>query len=84
MHWTDNWHMGLMWVALALLLIGSLLAITRVVAKASSQRDANRQDSPRRILQRRYAAGEIDEETYEHMLEQLSRRSPGDGDESDE
>lgn len=67
MQWTDNWHMGLMWVSLALLLIGSLLAITRVVAKASSQHDANRQESPRRILQRRYAAGEIDEETSSPM-----------------
>lgn len=80
MHWTENWHTGFMWVLLAVLLMGALLAILRLLASAASRR----MESPQEILRRRYAAGEIDEETYEHMLEQLSDRSPRHGDETHE
>jgi putative membrane protein len=80
MQWTENWHMGFMWVLLAVLLIGALLMLTRFLAKAAN----DRVESPEQILRRRYAAGEIDEETYQHMLEELSRESPRDGEPSDE
>jgi putative membrane protein len=84
MHWSENWHMGLMWVFLAVLLIGALLVITRFVAKASSQHDTNRPESPTEILQRRYATGEIDQESYRQMLDELQGPRSRDGDESDE
>lgn len=79
-HWTENWHVGFMWVLLAVLLMGALLAILRLLANAA----ARRIESPKEILRRRYAAGEIDEETYKHMLGQLSDRSPAQGDERQE
>ena len=77
MQWTENWHMGFMWVLLAILLIGTLLMLMRFLAKVADRR----MESPEHILRRRYAAGEIDEETYERMVEKLSR---GSGDESRE
>ncbi|NNE18388.1 MAG: hypothetical protein HKN10_07925 [Myxococcales bacterium] len=77
MQWTENWHMGFMWVLLAILLIGALLMFMRFLANVADRR----MDSPEHMLRRRYAAGEIDEETYERMLEKLSR---GSGDESRE
>lgn len=60
--------MGFMWVLLAILLIGGLLMLLRSLASAADRRT----QSPEQILRRRYAAGEIDEETYERMLEKLS------------
>jgi len=80
MHWTENWHMGFMWVLLAILLIGVLLTLTRLLANAANRRVV----SPEEILRRRYAAGEIDEQNYKHMLKALSGGSPGNGGESDE
>jgi uncharacterized membrane protein len=80
MHWTEDWHMGFMWVLLALLLMGAVLITIRLLANAATHQD----DSPERILQRRYAAGEIDQETYEQMLEELSQRLPRHGDKSRE
>ncbi len=80
MHWTENWHMGVMWALLAILLIGALLMFTRLLANAANRRV----ESPEQILRRRYAAGEIDEETYDHILEELrgpSRRGGVDPDE---
>jgi len=69
-----------MWVLLAILLIGTLLMLTRVLAIMAERRV----ESPDQILRRRYAAGEIDEETYERMVEKLSRGSLGAGDEPHE
>ena len=80
MHWTEDWHMGFMWVLLALLLMGALLITMRLLANAATHQD----DSPERILQRRYAAGEIDQETYEQMMEALSDRLPRHRDKSRE
>ncbi|MBT8464906.1 MAG: SHOCT domain-containing protein [Deltaproteobacteria bacterium] len=77
MQWTENWHMGFMWVLLAILLIGALLMLMRFLANVADRR----MESPEQILRRRYAAGEIDEETYDRMVERLSRGSLGDGDE---
>ena len=72
--------MGLMWVLLALVLMGALLMIMRFLANAAT----HQVESPERILRRRYAAGEIDQGTYEHMLDELCRQSSRGGDESDE
>jgi len=80
MHWTEHWHMGLMWVLLALLLMGALLMIVRLLARAATHHI----ESPERVLQRRYAAGEIDQETYECMLDELCGQPSRDGDEAEE
>ena len=76
MHWTESWHMGFMWVLLALLLMAVLLMLMRFLARAAN----DRAESPKQILRRRYAAGEIDEETFERMLDKLSRAAPEEGD----
>ncbi len=63
--------MGFMWVLLAILLIGALLMLMRLLANLAD----HQADSPEQILRRRYAAGEIDEEIYERMLDKVSRGS---------
>lgn len=73
MPWTESWHMGFMWVLLAVLLIGALLILMRLLAKAADRRA----ESPEEILRRRYAAGEIDEGTYDRMRDKLSSDERG-------
>lgn len=80
MHWTENWHMGFMWVLLAILLIGALLVLMRLLANAANRRV----ESPEEIVRRRYAAGEIDSETYARVLAELRGPSLRDGGDSDE
>lgn len=72
MQWTESWHMGFMWVLLAILLMAVLLMLMRFLGRAAGDRI----ESPEQILRRRYAAGEIDEETYHRMLGELSRKLP--------
>lgn len=67
-----------MWVLLAVLLIGALLAIARLLARASRIQETRR-ESPREIVARRYATGEIDEETYRRMLSELGGQPLTDG-----
>ncbi|MBT8470453.1 MAG: SHOCT domain-containing protein [Deltaproteobacteria bacterium] len=80
MHWTENWHMGFMWVLLAIFLIGALLMLMRLLANAANRRV----ESPEEIVRRRYAAGEIDIETYARTLAELRGPSLQDGGDSDE
>lgn len=69
-----GWGMGaggwiammVFWVALLVLIVW---AIARAFPTSDSQRggDAPRQESSEEILDRRYAAGELDTETYQSM-----------------
>lgn len=79
MHWIENWHMGLTLTLVALLFMGAFLAITRLVANASPARDTDRLESPKQTLQRRHAAGEMDQETYEHLVHELDGPPGGGG-----
>ena len=69
MHWMDGWHMGWMgaWWILAVVAIMTALWF---IASASRGSKGNG-GSPRQILKRRYARGEIDRETYQNMLRDL-------------
>ena len=78
MDWTHNWHMHLLWILLAILLAAALRMLIRLRTKAPDRQV----ESPEQVLRRRYAAGEIDQETYDHMLETLSPGSSRDGDET--
>lgn len=79
MDWTHNWHMNLLWILLAVLLVAALRMLIRRLTNAPDREV----ESPEQVLRGRYAAGEIDEETYDHMLEALSPGSSRDGDETD-
>ncbi len=70
MGWTTGGHMGLMviwWilVVVALVALGWFIAVAR--GRGSGGLDAEQR------LKRRYAAGEIDQGTYQRMLEDLRR-----------
>ena len=58
---------GFMWVIWILL----IAAIVWLVIAVSRQDRSSREPSPREILDRRYARGEIDKETYERMKKEL-------------
>ncbi len=70
--------MAVFWVALIVLIVW---LVTRAFSPGSSQRetrgDSSWQESADQVLDRRFAAGEIDEPTYHRMREALrSGRSP--------
>jgi putative membrane protein len=67
--------MALFWVALVALIIW---LVARLFPRgADDGRDVReRSDTPRDILDRRLATGELDVETYEELREQLDPRPP--------
>lgn len=71
MHWDGGWHMGWMWLLWILLILvaggGLWFLINQIRGGGGS--DGSAEDT----LKRRYASGEIDEETYERMLGELRK-----------
>lgn len=68
--WSIQWHAGHMAIWGIALILGVLVVLALIRRGGGPER---RQESPEEILRRRYAAGEIDRETYERMLEDLRR-----------
>jgi putative membrane protein len=69
MHWFNGGHM--IWMTISWILgIGLLVMFTWLLVAAFSGRP-QLSSSPEEILRRRYAAGEIDTEEYEHRLSKL-------------
>lgn len=79
-----GWGMGVGgWIAMTIFWVALLALIVWLVSRAFSPGTAQRptgqswQESPDQVLDRRYAAGEIDEATYHRMRDTLrSGRSP--------
>ena len=68
--WDGYGHFGWMalWSIFGLVVVGAILwAIVRPARRTDGF------DSPETMLKQRYARGEIDEETYHRMLDQLRR-----------
>jgi putative membrane protein len=72
----NGWMFGWMWIWPLLVLAGLLLLVYGVVRLAqgspSAPGEAERDSSARRILDERFARGEIDEEDYRRRRAQLS------------
>lgn len=80
--WDGMWHMGdgglgwgigmlvmaVFWIALAV----ALVWITRTVWDRTAAREGPRPETPREILERRYARGEIDRAEFEEKRRDLS------------
>lgn len=67
----DWWHGGWMWLGWILILV-AIAVLAWALASASRRREPGG-ESAESILKKRYAAGEIDRETYERTLEDLRR-----------
>lgn len=82
MMWPWGVFMGLMWILfLGLIVLGLVYLLLRLSGETGLQeffsgnesREGN-QESPRDILDRRYAEGELTREEYEKMKEDLENR----------
>jgi putative membrane protein len=72
----DWWWMGLMmvfWLAVLMLLVWAVIRISRALDSRHDHAGAapGRPETAREVLDRRYAAGEIDSATYGEMLARL-------------
>ena len=61
------------WMAIWWSLGAAVIAAVVWALVKSARAPAGSKESPMEILKRRYANGEIDEKTYEHMLEELRK-----------
>jgi len=69
MGWAGAWFMWIFWLALLLLVI---LAIRWMTTSGSGERRGRSEDAES-ILKRRYASGEIDDQSFQRMREELRR-----------
>lgn len=71
MDWTWGGHMGLMglWWILILVAIGAVVWFAAAAGRGRGTGDASAEQQ----LKKRYAAGEIDRESYQRMLDDLRR-----------
>ena len=81
-NWYSPWHGGTSWEAwlmfalMIVIVVAVLVAVVYFLRAASGTRTASMApgaspESPRDILKRRYAAGEIDREEYQQKLKDL-------------
>jgi putative membrane protein len=78
MMWGHGWMgAGMMWVYL-LLIVAVVVAVVAlliaVLGRPHLPEPGNQSGSATDVLARRFARGEIDQSTYEHMRERLSAR----------
>lgn len=80
-HWENGWHFGWMWlwwVLVILAIVALVWLIARLVAgMRGPTHPSEHYETPEETLRRRYAAGEIDRETFRRMRDDL--RSDGEG-----
>ncbi len=71
MHWYDGGtHMIWMWIGW---LLAAVVVVWGIKALVSAAGGGGEGRSPEQILKERFARGEIDEATYERMLEELRK-----------
>jgi putative membrane protein len=70
----DTWHWGWGWMGMGLMWgLPVLLIVLLVVFLLNARRDGGGQrETPREILDRRFASGEVSKEQYEEMKRTLS------------
>lgn len=69
LHATMGWSIGIVWVVLAIVAIGLLVAL----AMANARNGRPGRTSPEDILKERLARGEIGPEEYERLRRELRR-----------
>ncbi|WP_344048740.1 SHOCT domain-containing protein [Streptomyces thermoalcalitolerans] len=85
MYWNGGWawitFMPLLWIALIGLVVWAVIRLTRGSSGDFSGRghgweDREHRETPEEILDRRYASGEIDADTYTEARERLAAHRP--------
>ncbi|MGW4567686.1 SHOCT domain-containing protein [Streptomyces sp. NPDC004561] len=85
MYWNGGWawmaFMPLLWIALIALAVWAVIRLTHSASDGTSGRgrgwaDSEPRETPEEILDRRYASGEIDTDTYTEAREHLSAHRP--------
>ena len=81
MHWASGWGPG-DWLVMMLvmvmfwgLLIAGVYSLFRALGRPRDEGPKTADRTPERILEERYARGEIDEKEFKHRRETLSSRS---------
>ena len=74
MPWFDGgWHMG--WMTVWWILIPALIASLAWALMKGTREPSASSESPEEVLRRRYARGELDDETFRRMRDELASRS---------
>ncbi|WP_211273214.1 SHOCT domain-containing protein [Streptomyces hirsutus] len=79
MHWDGGWawmaFMPLLWIALIGLIVWAAVRLTQHQSGRDQGRDRGQppRETPEEILDRRYASGEIDADTYTEARERLAK-----------
>lgn len=74
--WGWGWRMALNWLAMIVFWLAVIAAAVSLFRQTSVRPDAPA-DDPMTVLRRRYAAGEIDQETFARMRQELQRTAGG-------
>lgn len=72
--WHGGWEMAWMGVFWLLVIVGAVAAVVAVLRRPQSSGDSaapRPSESAEATIRRRYAAGEIDRETYRQMVEDI-------------
>jgi putative membrane protein len=73
----SGWGWMMLMPVLWIVLIGLIVwAVIRLTQRPSNQAGAPRQETPWEILDRRFASGEIDAETYRRARDTLAGKRP--------
>ncbi|MFJ7904708.1 SHOCT domain-containing protein [Streptomyces sp. NPDC096198] len=85
MYWYGGWawmvFMPLLWIALIVLAVWAVIRLTHATTSGASTRgrgwaDGEPRETPEEILDRRYASGEIDTDSYTEARERLAAHRP--------
>lgn len=76
--WGSGWMM-LVWVAILALIAWGIVAVTRSTGRARDNARGPASPTPRQILDRHYAAGEINQSEYLHARSRLDDHGPSGG-----
>jgi putative membrane protein len=77
--WSVMMLMPLLWITLLGVIIWAVVRLTQPGGRehGSADQGTARRESPQEILDRRFASGEIDAETYTQTRDRLAGREPG-------
>ncbi len=75
--WGAMMWMPVIWVALVAIIVWAVVRLTRTGSHdPATTHEASSHEGPQAILDRRFASGEVDAETYTEIRDRLAGRKP--------